>query len=283
MLPKLAATANFGNIHPMEGMRPFLYEEEAIATQVALSAFREFVRAFRHQLAADDLPSLTKSIDIITPDTNTVKHIRIKTLTELSQELLQMHLAMEDNGEFDPADLPIQDDLIPDDSYVSLGLMPWDRVATIRLKANYHQSSNVQPVGEGLPIILVQTTRPKATEMIQRIQQAGGLQGICFNEGEDPEADLSYDLGLLQLGDGEMQLFGEFYHDSELHIEARKKWVQGNETTQGYCGLVIAKGLTGKARGNPGVEEMVAFLETKSLCDKDFGLDALQSLVDFDE
>jgi hypothetical protein len=282
-LPAKAVEANFGNIHPMEGMRPFLYEEEAIATQVALSAFREFVRAFRHQLAADDLPRLTKSIDIITPDTNTVKHIRIQTLTELSQELLQMHLAMEDNGKFDPSDLPIQDDLIPDDSYVSLGLMPWDRVATIRLKATYHQNSDVQAVGEGLPIILVQTTRPKATEMIQRIQQAGGLQGICFNEGEDPEADLSYDLGILQLGDGEMQLFGEFYHDSEVHVEARRKWVQGNETTQGYCGLVIAKGLTGKARGNPGVEEMVAFLETKSLSDKDLSLGILQSIVDFDE
>jgi hypothetical protein len=162
-------------------------------------------------------------------------------------------------------------------------LMPWDRVETIRLKATYHQNSDVRPVGEGLPILLVQTTRPKATEMIQRIQQAGGLQGICFNEGEDPEADVNYDLGILQLGDGEMQLFGEFYHDSELHIEARKKWVQRSETTQGYCGLVIAKGLTGKARGNPGVEEMVAFLETKSLSDKDLGLGTFESIADFDE
>ncbi len=282
-LPAKAVEPNFGNIHPMEGMRPFLYEEEAIATQVALSAFKEFVRAFRQQLAAEDLPSLTKSIGIITPDTNSIKQIAVKTLPELSQELLQMHLAMENDEEFDPADLPIQDDLIPDDSYVSLGVMPWDRVATIRLKATYHQHSDVQPAGEGLPIILVQTTRLKAAETIERIQQAGGLQGICFNGSEDIDADVSYDLGILQLGNGEMQLFGEFYHDSEVHTEARKKWEQRSEATQGYCGLAIAKGLTGKARGNPGVEEIVAFLETKSVADTDLGLGTLQLLSDFED
>jgi hypothetical protein len=282
-LPAKAVEPNFGNIHPMEGMRPFLYEEEAIATQVALSAFVEFVRAFRLQLAADDLPCLTKSISIITPDSNKVKQIQIATLPELSQELLQMHLAMENNEEFDPSDLPIQDDLIPDDSYVSLGVMPWDRLATIRLKANYHQNSDVEPVGEGLPIVLVQTTRPKAAEMILRIQQAGGLQGICFNEGEDPDTDFNYDLGILQLGDGQMQLFGEFYHDSEVHTEARNKWAQRSETSQGYCGLAIAKGLTGKARGNPGVEEIVAFLETKSLSEEDLGLGTLQLMSDFED
>jgi hypothetical protein len=119
--------------------------------------------------------------------------------------------------------------------------------------------------------------------MIERIQQAGGLQGICFNGGEDIDADVSYDLGILQLGDGEMQLFGEFYHDSEVHIEARKKWEQRSESTQGYCGLVIAKGLTGRARGNPGVEEMVAFLETKSLSDADLGLGTLQLMSDYDD
>ena len=51
---------SFGNIHPMEGMRPFLYEEEAIATNVALIALKEFVAAFRQQLQADELPHLDK-------------------------------------------------------------------------------------------------------------------------------------------------------------------------------------------------------------------------------
>jgi hypothetical protein len=274
---------NFGNIHPMEGMRPFLYEEEAIATQVALVALKGFVEAFKRQLQAETLPSLSKRFRVTAPDTNTTLNILVETLPELSQELLQMHLAADDDADFDPLELPIREDLIPDDSFISLGMMPWDRVEMMRgMTTAYHQTSEVQPAGEGLPIILVQTTRPRAKEIIERIQQAGGLQGICFNPGEDPIAGASFDLGILQLADGEMQLFGEFYNDSAVHLEARKKWNQRSKSTKGYCGLVIAQGLTGKARGNPGIRETIAFLETKSLSDDDLGLGLLQSISHFE-
>ncbi len=281
-LPATAIEPNFGNIHPMEGMRPFLYEEEAIAAQVALVALKEFVETFKPQLQAEDLPSLSHCIRSIAPDTQEILEITVETLPELSEELLQMHLEVNDEHEFDPLELPIREDLIPDDSFISLGMMPWDRVEIIRQIAIYHQTSAVQPIGEGLPIILVQTTRPRAKEMIKRIKQAGGLQGICFNPGEDPEAGASFDLGILQLADGEMQLFGEFDNDSAVHVEARQKWNQRSQKTKGYCGLVIAQGLTGKARGNPGSREMLAFLETKSLSDNDLGLGILQSMPHFE-
>lgn len=293
-LGALAATEiepNFGNIHPMEGMRPFLYEEEAIATHVALVALKEFVAAFRQQLQADELPYLTTTIEVTILDRTAPEptlrvsgaelptrreSVIVETLPELSAELLAMHLAMDGDDEFDPLELQIREDLIPNDSFISLGMMPWDRVETIRQSATYYQSSEVQPEGEGLPIILIQTTRPKAREIVERIQEAGGLQGICFNPGEDPIAGDSFDLGILQLADGEMQLFGEFYNDSAIHIEARKKWNQRSHTTKGYCGLIVAHGLTGKARGNPGVRETSAFLETKSLSNDDLGLGTLQ-------
>jgi hypothetical protein len=299
-LDTLAATEiepNFGNIHPMEGMRPFLYEEEAIATNVALIALKEFVAAFRQQLQADELPHLSTTIQVRIPDNHVTEptlrvsgaepptrtaSVTVETLPELSQELLKMHLAMDEGDEFDPLELQIREDLIPNDSFVSLGMMPWDRVEIIRQSVTYHQTSEVQSVGEGLPIILIQTTRPKAREIIERIQQAGGLQGICFNPGEDPIAGDSFDLGILQLADGEMQLFGEFYNESAVHIEARKKWNQRSKKTQGYCGLIVAQGLTGKARGNPGVRETIAFLETKSLSNDDLGLGTLQLMRHLD-
>jgi hypothetical protein len=281
-LPAIAISPSFGNIHPMEGMRPFLYEEEAIATQAALIAFKGFIETFRHQLEADDLPELSKTIQIATPDTNTPKQITVETLPELSQGLLQMHMARGEDEEFDPQELPIREDLIPENSFISLGMMPWDRVELIRQAAAYHQSSEVQPLGEGLPIVLIQTTRTKAKETIDRIRQAGGLEGIGFNPGEDPLEGDCFDLGLLRLADGEMQLFGEFYNDSEVHIEARKKWNQRVKKTKGYCGLVIAQGVTGKARGNPGIKETIALIETKSLSDKDLGLGTLQLMPHFD-
>jgi hypothetical protein len=282
-LPAKSIEPNFGNIHPMEGMRPFLYEEEAIATQVALAAFKGFITAFKQQLAAEDLPSLTKRIKVKFPDLDQIQAVTVKTLPELSAELLDMHLALEDgDAEFDPLAVHIQEDLIPNDSFISLGIMPWDRAQIIRQSVTYHQMSEVELLGDGLPIILIQTTRPKAAEIIDRIQAAGGLMGICFNPGEDPINGSSFDLGILQLADGEMQLFGEFDNQSEIHIAARKKWNQRSNKTKGYCGLIIAHGLTGKARGNPGVKETIAFLETKSLANDDLGLGTLQLVRDLE-
>ena len=280
---------NFGNIHPMEGMRPFLYEEEAIATHVALVALKEFIVTFREQLQADDLPSLTQTVRVSIPDPAVVAvqsspvqslartaPVKVETLPQLSQELLKMHLEMDLDDDFDPLELQIREDLIPNNSFVSLGVMPWDRVETIRRSVTYHQTSEVQSLGEGLPIVMIQTTRPKAREIVERIQSAGGLQGICFNPGEDPIAGDSFDLGILHLTDGQMQLFGEFYNESATNVEARHKWHQRSKKTKGYCGLLVAQGLTGKARGNPGVRDTVAFLETRSLSNDDLGLGTLQ-------
>jgi hypothetical protein len=282
-LPAKSIEPNFGNIHPMEGMRPFLYEEEAISTQVALAALKGFLEAFKQQLAADDLPRLTKRIKVKFPDSEQIEQVTVETLPELSAELLKMHLEMgDDDEEFDPLELQLQEDLVPDHSFISLGIMPWDRVEIIRRSVGYYQASEVNAVGEGLPIVLIQTTRPKATEIVDRIQAAGGLLGICFNPGTDPIDGSSFDLGILQLFDGQMQLFGEFYNESAVHIEARKKWNQRSKKTKGYCGLIVAHGLTGKARGNPGVKETIAFLETKSLANDDLGLGTLQLIRDPD-
>jgi hypothetical protein len=281
-LPAKSIEPNFGNIHPMEGMRPFLYEEEAIATQVALAAFKGFLTSFKSQLCAEDLPKLTKRIKVKFPNVEQMQQVTVATMTELSEELLKMHLELEDGDDFDPLELQIQEDLIPDDSFISLGIMPWERVEIIRRSVTYHQMSEVQSAGEGLPIILIQTTRPKAAEIVDRIQEAGGLMGICFNPGEDPSDGTSFDLGILQLADGEMQLFGEFDHESAVHIEAHKKWNQRSKKTKGYCGLIIAHGLTGKARGNPGIKETIAFLETKSLSNDDLGLGTLQLVRDLE-
>ena len=279
-LPATAVEPNFGNIHPMEGMRPFLYEEETIATQVALAALREFLTSFRRQLQADDLPSLSKRIKLQLPDTGKIGQVTVKTLPELSAQLLGMHLATAAGAaEFDPLQSQIHEDLIPDDALISLGLLPWDRVETIRQSVTYHQLSQVTAVGEGLPIILIQTTRPKAAEIVERLQGAGGLTGICFNASQAPIAKVNFDLGILQLADGELQLFG-FSDESAIHAQMRQKWHQRSKKTKGYCGLIIAYGATGKARGNPGTKETIAFLETRSLSHEDLGAATLQLLRD---
>ena len=280
-LPAKSIEPSFGNIHPMEGMRPFLYQEEAIAACVALAALKGFLTAFKRQLQADELPRLTKRIEVRFPDTESIEQVTVSTLPELSAELLEMHLALDADGEteFDPLELQIQEDLIPDDSFIKLEIMPWERVKLTRQSVMYHQTSEVKAVGAGLPIIIIQTTRSKAASIVDRIQSAGGLLGICFNPIADPDG-ANFELGILQLADGEMQLFGEFYAESAIQIDERKKWHQQSQKNKGYCGLIIAHGLTGKARENPGSKETIAFLETKSLSNDDLGLGTLQLMPD---
>jgi hypothetical protein len=59
-------------------------------------------------------------------------------------------------------------------------------------------------------------------------------------------------------------------------MAARKKWDQRCKKTKGYCGLIIARGLTGANRGNPQFRDMMALFETRSLSSKELGLGTLQ-------
>ena len=133
-----------------------------------------------------------------------------------------------------------------------------------------------------MPVVLIQTSRPKAKVLIEQIQAAGGLKAICFNPGEDPFTDITYDLGILQAGNGNLYLFGEFISDDPEHLEARKKWNQRCQKTNGYCGLIVARGLKGASRGNPQLRDIMALFEMKALEAKALGMGVLQLIPQFE-
>jgi hypothetical protein len=91
----------------------------------------------------------------------------------------------------------------------------------------------------------------------------------------------TYELGIIQLADGQMQLFGEFELDSPVHIAARRKWTQRCQHTQNQCGLVIAQGSTGKSKGNPQPKDMLAVIETKFLDPEELGLGLFKLMPGF--
>jgi hypothetical protein len=157
--------------------------------------------------------------------------------------------------------------------------VPWEMLDYLRAGAEYYQSQDVVNAGDGLPVVMIQTSRPKAKAMIESLRQSGGLKGICFNPGEDPLEGDRYDLGLLKMGNGELQLFGEFGEDDPTHVAARKKWDQRCQKTKGYCGLVIAKGLTGASRGNPQFKDMMALFETQAMNAKDLDMGTLKLVM----
>lgn len=286
-LPISEVQPSFGNVHPFEGMRPFLYEEEALVVYVALEALHRFWRASHRQLTDEMFPAISKRYRIATPQSAEQPSVSVKvsTLPDIASELLEMsQLEDEDEDEEDGEDTspPLRDDLVPKDSFLSLGMVPWERVELLRSGVDCYQSQEVTASGDGLPVILIQTSRPKAKTLIETLQAAGGLKSICFNPGEDPFEGERYDLGILQTEDGDLHLFGEFREDDPTHLAARKKWEQRCKKTKGYCGLIIARGLTGASRGNPQFRDMMALFEARSLSAKDLGLGMLQLMPQFE-
>jgi hypothetical protein len=281
-LPLSEIDPTFGNIHPLEGLRSVLYDEEALVIFVAIESLIRFIRDHRRQLHENIFPTLNRRYRISLPQseesTKSVA-VTVSTMPELATELEEM-AGFDDDDEFDNLDSSnfqsLQDDLIPEDSFLSLGVVSWEMLDHLRKGVTYHKAGEIKQVGDGLPVILIQTSRPKAKTVIERIEAAEGLRAICFNPGADPFDGDRYDLGLLQTKNGELFLFGEFLDEDPIHVEARKKWNQRCKNTQGYCGLIIAKGLTGASRGNPQLRDMMALFETRSLSPKDLGIGTLQ-------
>ncbi|MEH1925663.1 DUF6930 domain-containing protein [Nostoc sp.] len=279
-LPLSEIDPSFGNIHPLEGLRSVLYDEEALVILVAIESLSRFIRDHRRQLHEDIFPSLSRRYRIsLPPSEESTKSVpvTVSTMPQLAAELEEMAGFDIDDQEIDNPDFQsLQDDLIPEDSFLSLGVVSWEMLESLRKGVSYHQAGEIKPVGDGLPVILIQTSRPKAKTVIERIETAGGLRAICFNPGADPFDGDRYDLGLLQTQNGELFLFGEFLDEDPTHVEARKKWNQRCKNTKGYCGLIIAKGLTGASRGNPQLRDMMALFEARSLSPKDLGIGTLQ-------
>ncbi|MEH2163932.1 MAG: hypothetical protein V7K38_23510 [Nostoc sp.] len=282
-LPLSEIDPTFGNIHPLEGLRSVLYDEEALVIFVAIESLIRFIRDHRRQFHEDIFPNLSRRYRISLPQseesTKSVA-VTVSTMPELAAELEEMADFDDDDEESDNLDSAnfqsLQDDLIPEDSFLSLGVVSWEMLDHLRKGVTYHKAGEIKQVGDGLPVILIQTSRPKAKTVIERIEAAGGLKAICFNPGADAFDGDRYDLGLLQTQNEELFLFGEFLDEDPIHVEARKKWNQRCKNTKGYCGLIIAKGLTGASRGNPQLRDMMALFETRSLSPKDLGIGTLQ-------
>lgn len=275
----------FGNLHPLEGMRPVLHEEEARVLLVALQALQRFFQSHLSEMNTEHFPAISSRYRISNPDQPSQKvSVKVSTLPEVAEELYEMSMGVELEAE-DFADFPVlHNDLIPDDAFYSLGAMPWETLDILRSMVQSHQAAAKDGArsADGFPVILIQTSRPKAKALIEGLQAAGGLQAICFNSGEDPLSAEQYDLGLLQTHNGELHLFGEFSNHDPVHIQARKKWDQRCKRTKGHCGLVIAKGLKGASRGNPQLSDMMALFEARAISEGELGLGSLQLMPHLD-
>lgn len=274
----------FGNLHPFEGLRPFLYEEEAMAVGVALEALHRFFRTHRSKLYDDAFPPLTGKYKISLPpeipaETQAIS-VAVSTLPDLAEDLLQMaeNAEAEDEEDEESTTPLLREDLVPADAFLSFQVLPWELVNSLRHSVEYYQPAQMTATGRGLPTIVIQTTRPKVKTAIAKLQAAGGLKAIGFNPGENPFSEEYYDLGIIQTQDNELQLFGEFPQDDPVHRKNRKTWDALTQDLKGYCGLIFAMGATGATRGNPQPKDMLALFEARSISPEELGLGPLQML-----
>jgi hypothetical protein len=279
----------FGSVHPYEGIRPYLDEEEARVVYVALTALNRFFKGNQAVLAEESIAELHKrfriALEAIVPQGESVS-VTVSTMPGLCAEFIKL---LEESGteiftddDDDEAESVLKEDLVPDNAHLSLGMVPWHFLDQIRERPKiYHQARSVKAGGEGFPVVMIQTSRPKAKDIIEKIQKSGGLEAIGFNPGEDPFDETRYDLGVLKMGNGDLYLFGEFEEDDPDHRKARRNWNRRTQSTKGYCGLIIAMGVTGSSRGNPQLTDMLALFETKMIDTKDLDLGVLTLLPHF--
>jgi hypothetical protein len=283
----------YGALHPLEGGRPYLYDEEAIALTVALEALNKFWEQNHKRLQAN-FGKLSGTYTIYAPnldsDNDVEEKIKIvvNTMPDLAEEL---HQLVEENEDYDDDDDDDDDPVIceglwPENALINMLTMPFSQVDMLR-RANIHNqllekipAIIANPKGEGFPTLMIQTSKVKALELIEEIDSFDGIKGLCFNPAEDILGN-SCQLGLMVMKNEDIHLFGEF-DKATVNADHFKRWQQRTKNTKGHVCVIIAMGATGATRGKPAPHHILAYYEVPLISDKELGLGKLRAEPDFD-
>ena len=126
-------------------------------------------------------------------------------------------------------------------------------------------SRKIPRKGEGFPVFIVQTSRPKAKVMREKIEVAGGVAGLGFCPVRDMDSFSPLEVGLVKLEDAQLNVFNDYDLSDSSHQETKRRWERYTKATKGICGFVIATGATGASRGQLNIRTMVALYETEVL------------------
>jgi hypothetical protein len=263
-------------------MRGQLAEQEGAVLLVTLEAVKRFFSRYRSQLERPPYPKIKGTYRIANPEkpNGPPLAITVRTLPEVTADLMaatEQALATESS----PAGLlpALRDDYIPQGSIIALTRLEADWLSWLQKDPAITYQTRRQPLalqGSALPVVLIQTSRPKAKTLMGQLQEAQGVEAICFNPGGDPFRGHSFEVGLLQTGDGAMHLFAEYSISNPKDQETLKRWEQWQVENQGACAVVIATGITGQAKGRPSLRNIVGVFETRYRSPQDLHLPPLR-------
>ena len=267
----------FGSLHPLEGLRHTLELEEAAALRVCLQGLNRFFTAHEDILSRSDFPDLSNTYRLPNPLGKSQLALKITTCPEITAQLELTEGFGESDSDLAAFELPrFRDDYVPEGSMVLLTRLPRATFDAIGRGKGYHALGKPPKATAMVPVVAIQTSRPKAQKLTSQLEAAQGIEAVCFNPGSDPMSGDTLQLGLLHTRDGDLHLFIEFLmqdaHDNKLLTQ----WQQWCEDSNGFCGVMIASGVTGAARGKPGPKETVAFFETYLKTPEELNIPPLQ-------
>jgi hypothetical protein len=253
----------FGSLHPLEGLRHTLELEEAAALRLCLEGLNRFFSTHDEALNVADFPDLSNVYKLRNPLDQSPVTITIATCPDITAQLAIAESLSDRDANLPSFELPrFRDDYVPEGSMVLLTRLPSLVLDAVRPKRGDRGRDNSTAGDDMVPVVAIQTSRPKAKKLAAQLEAAQGIEAVCFNPGNDPMSGDTLQLGLLHTGDGDFHLFIEFLmqdtHDSRLLTQ----WQEWCEASEGRCGVMIASGVTGAAKGRPGPKETVAFFET---------------------
>lgn len=275
-----AVEPEFGSLHPLEGLRTALELEEAAALKVSLEALNSFFEDYESTLAtASTFPELKQIYSLEDPIAGQSLSVTVQTQPQVTVAIADLELAAEPALPASLAHMPrFRDDYVPEGALILLTCLSSDVVSQLRTHSGYHSNTHETDTDTSspLPAVVIQTSRPKAQTLVSQLQAAKSVEAVCFNPGRDPMTGEQFHIGLLKTGNGDFHLFSEYCSDDPREHQMVERWQQWQQDYSGRCGVWIVSGVTGKARGKPGVRETVAFFETRSRPPEDLELPPLK-------
>jgi hypothetical protein len=284
---EMPVSYEFGSLHPLEGLRSQLAVEEAASLIVVLEALHRFFK--KHDISVEDfalkpvssrfrIANPTYSIQLSNPDSPAEIPekitVKISTLPDVSAAFLEEAL----DSDEPPNLAPLIDDSVPEGSLIILGAHTEEKLEPLREISRIYYQDFLQPPKQRpshqatWPVLTIQTSRPKAQQLVQRLRAEGGIRAICFNPGNDPISGQVFQVGILQTAKGHLHLFNEYEIDDPSDSLNLERWSRTSAANFHCCGCIIATGATGLKRGRPTLREVVAFFEMPDKRPEELGL-----------
>lgn len=117
--------------------------------------------------------------------------------------------------------------------------------------ARLHNQAATTP----FPVVILQTTKPKAKELLSRLEAERGIARVMFAPSKYPNEVI----GILQTTKGDFYVLEWFPKQANF----LQRWRKRVAKFDGYCGVVVAMGARGSSRGNPQAKDLLYLFYTR--------------------